>query len=651
MDKQLAIETAKVLKALIELNKISTIIDTFIPIFQNKTIPKQDKVYLHGNFNLGGTVSGRLSSCVAAWTQIKTSRGLVAISELKIGDFVWTHKRRWRQVQDIIIKPVSPMVDIQFCNGYTLTCTTAHKLHLPNGEWKTVQEIISEYIEIVDSESHKYSSSIRSISEQSPLNYYPNSQKSVYYPAQYLPCTGEKFTSSGVSSPKSIEIFDFKRRGSKSNEGQNKGATSQMGGGMFRQSWLFNCNSQWYTSICTQNSYGPNTWIKRITRVFGGTSHRWKSIKQFFRQFSFSNSCRTQKNSFPTNNDLRGKIKAINYRGNLQVWDICVEDDHSYWAEGCFNHNSNPNMQNLPSKGSVYAKAIKMCFSAPEGWLVCSADFNSLEDRISALTTKDKNKLKVYEEGYDGHSLRAYYYFPEQMPIIDPTSVASINSIGEKYSTWRQDSKAPTFALTYGGTYVTLMNNCGFSFKVAKAIEANYHELYKESDEWVQAKLKQASKDGYITAAFGLRVRTPILPQVVFGKQMPYEAQAESRTAGNALGQSWGLLNNRAQNEFLARVAASKHRLDIQPIAAIHDALYWLVRDNPETVKFVNDNLIECMEWQAHPDIAHDKVKLGAELCIHYPTWVDEIAVRNKATIDEITEITSVIKMCQFNRK
>jgi hypothetical protein len=33
---------------------------------------------------------------------------------------------------------------------------------------------------------------------------------------------------------------------------------------------------------------------------------------------------------------------------------------------------------------------------APEGWLFCGADFNSLEDMISALTTKDKNKLKVY---------------------------------------------------------------------------------------------------------------------------------------------------------------------------------------------------------------------------------------------------------------
>lgn len=32
----------------------------------------------------------------------------------------------------------------------------------------------------------------------------------------------------------------------------------------------------------------------------------------------------------------------------------------------------------------------------PEGWLFSGADFNSLEDYVSALTTKDPNKLKVY---------------------------------------------------------------------------------------------------------------------------------------------------------------------------------------------------------------------------------------------------------------
>lgn len=79
-----------------------------------------------------------------------------------------------------------------------------------------------------------------------------------------------------------------------------------------------------------------------------------------------------------------------------------------------------PNMQNLPanvemdisaeilkiypwldkfiSKGKLHlGKLMKSCFAAPPGWLLVGLDFQSLEDRISALTTKDPNKLAVYQ--------------------------------------------------------------------------------------------------------------------------------------------------------------------------------------------------------------------------------------------------------------
>lgn len=121
--------------------------------------------------------------------------------------------------------------------------------------------------------------------------------------------------------------------------------------------------------------------------------------------------------------------------------------DGWYYLFGNFNlggtvsgrlSSSKPNLQNLPAgaegektaKGR-YGKWIKSCFQAPPGWLFMGLDFASLEDRISALTTKDPNKLKVYTDGYDGHCLRAYAYFGDQMPDIDPTSVASINSISK----------------------------------------------------------------------------------------------------------------------------------------------------------------------------------------------------------------------------
>lgn len=85
--------------------------------------------------------------------------------------------------------------------------------------------------------------------------------------------------------------------------------------------------------------------------------------------------------------------------------------------------SNKPNLQNIPSSASSphksrLAKLIKECFEAPPGWLFVGLDFDSLEDKISAVTTRDPEKIKVYTDGYDGHSIRALAYFPDQMPDI-----------------------------------------------------------------------------------------------------------------------------------------------------------------------------------------------------------------------------------------
>ena len=308
------------------------------------------------------------------------------------------------------------------------------------------------------------------------------------------------------------------------------------------------------------------------------------------------------------------------------------------------------NLQNIPAN-STYGKLIKTCFSAPEGWLFGGADFNSLEDYISALTTKDKNKLKVYESGFDGHCLRAAYYFPE-LSHINTDDVVTVNSIADTHPGLRQKSKTPTFALTYFGTYITLMHNLGWSEEEAKRVEKNYHELYKESDEYARKRLEQASKDGYVEVAFGLRVRTPLLKQVVWGApKMPHEAAAEGRTAGNALGQSYGLLNNRAAVAFFKKVWESPYRYDILPVALIHDAIYIIMKDRIDVVEFVNRELINAMKWQELPELQHPTVKLGANLDIFWPDWSNGITLPNNADQDTIQKICSEAKQKYISSK
>jgi DNA polymerase-1 len=357
-----------------------------------------------------------------------------------------------------------------------------------------------------------------------------------------------------------------------------------------------------------------------------------------------------------------GVVKILNTF--IPAFEAGIEKakDGIIWLHGSFNlggtvsgrlSSSDPNMQNIPAT-SEFGKLIKEIFMACFGWIFAGADFNSLEDYVSALTTKDPNKLAVYEKGFDGHSLRAAYYFKDDLITqginIDVTDPVSVNSL--KKHPFRQDSKAPTFALTYQGTYHTLMTNLGWSEQKSKMIEKGYHDLYVVSDQYVQQRLKQASIDGYVEVAFGLRLRTPLLKQVVFGaSRMPYEAAAEGRTAGNALGQSYGLLNNRAAVAFMKKVWASTYRYDILPVALIHDAIYVIFREDPEIAAWVNKHLIDEMRWQKLPELQHPTVKLGANLDIYWPAWHNPITLPNDATAAEIISICQVAKAEYLNPK
>lgn len=180
--------------------------------------------------------------------------------------------------------------------------------------------------------------------------------------------------------------------------------------------------------------------------------------------------------------------------------------------------------------------------------------------------------------------------------------------------------------------------------ETAKRVETKYHELYQVSDKYIQDRLKQATKDGFVTVAFGLRVRTPLLSQVVWGSRIPYEASAEGRTAGNAMGQSYGLLNNRAAVDFMEKVWASPYRLDIKPVALIHDAIYILVRDRADVMEFANRELIKSMQWQELPEIQHPTVKLGAALDIFWPSWAKATTLPNNADRETIYNICQATK-------
>jgi DNA polymerase-1 len=280
--------------------------------------------------------------------------------------------------------------------------------------------------------------------------------------------------------------------------------------------------------------------------------------------------------------------------------------------------------------------------------LFAGADFTALEEKIGTILSKDPERKKIYTQGYDGHSVRAYAYFPEDMPKIT-TALAKtttlsdrvniINSIAKLYPELRTKSKAPTFALQYLGTAYTLHKRTGFPMKQAIQIEKAFHSLYAESDKFNNKNKVFMEKHGYVNCAFGLQLRTPIVAQCVLdNSKTPYEAQAEVRSANNAITQSWGMLLNRAIIATNTRIEEAGYGEHILPINMIHDAAYFMLKDEPKYIKFLNDVLIEEMEWQEHLAIASNDIRITAEMEIG-KSWADLKPLQNNATLVEIKKI------------
>ena len=160
--------------------------------------------------------------------------------------------------------------------------------------------------------------------------------------------------------------------------------------------------------------------------------------------------------------------------------------------------------------------------------------------------------------------------------------------------------------------------------------------------EWVTARIDQAAIDGYATGAFGLRIRTPVLAQVVMGNsRTPQEAQAEARTLGNAIsGQSYGLLNNTSSVRFLKRVRAHpEYRLKVRPCAHIHDAQYMYAKDDFALLAWINKYLIKEMAWQDLPELQCAGLNISSSLDVFYPNWSQDFTIKNGMNQEEIKQL------------
>ena len=155
-------------------------------------------------------------------------------------------------------------------------------------------------------------------------------------------------------------------------------------------------------------------------------------------------------------------ITKIEYVGQKEVWDIEVEDDHSYVAQGFINHNSSskPNMQQLPKDGLV--KRVYVSRFGDQGCMFQS-DLSQIELRLLAAASGDPAMTKAYWEEMDLHSMTTsrIYNIPYEHFSDGYTEWLQNNGqekTAKELSLKRRIGKMTNFLTGYGGGALGLMN-------------------------------------------------------------------------------------------------------------------------------------------------------------------------------------------------
>jgi DNA polymerase-1 len=137
------------------------------------------------------------------------------------------------------------------------------------------------------------------------------------------------------------------------------------------------------------------------------------------------------------------------------VWDIEVEDDASYVAQGLVHHNSSrdPNLQQLPNDSIV-----KRMFTSRFGERGClyTADFSQIELRLLAAASGDGNMMQAYFEDLDLHSLTTSRIFGLDYEQFSKTNMEKLQKEGKSKEAKalemkRKIGKTCNFLTGYGG--------------------------------------------------------------------------------------------------------------------------------------------------------------------------------------------------------
>ena len=163
-----------------------------------------------------------------------------------------------------------------------------------------------------------------------------------------------------------------------------------------------------------------NKWLGSQTFLDTGNGQsQTRNYSETWAEFPSNSSSEDEEGFIWCNRFDRSKITSIQECGILDVWDIEVEEDHSYVAQGFIHHNSAdaPPMQTLPNRET---KDYRKLFIPRKNHVLVVGDFSQQEVGVLAYLCQDKKLIKMFNQGGDIYILTAKEMFGKDITKKDP---------------------------------------------------------------------------------------------------------------------------------------------------------------------------------------------------------------------------------------
>ncbi len=153
--------------------------------------------------------------------------------------------------------------------------------------------------------------------------------------------------------------------------------------------------------------------------------------------------------------------------------------------------SNNPNLQNIPIRTERGKQVRKAFVARDENYNLISADYSEIELRIIAALSGEENMIKAFKNHEDIHKSTASKVF--NVPLEEVTREQ------------RSHAKTVNFGIIYGVSAFGLSNQTSLSRSESAALIEAYYQTYPRLKSYIQEQIDFARDHGYVQTILGRR--------------------------------------------------------------------------------------------------------------------------------------------------